>query len=90
MTEKKYEFNNNPWAEGITWFWYNDAEIFEYTQDDFDKKAKELAGRGITMVLTFSLTHFRLGFYPYWKEINECIRKIVVACHKYGIRVVEH
>lgn len=80
----------NPWSEAFTWFWYNDAEIFEYSQEDFDKKAKELAERGITIVLTFSLTHFRLGFYPYWKEINECIRKIVVACHKYGIKVVEH
>ena len=82
--------NRNPWSETFTWFWYNDAEIFEYTQEDFDKKAKELYERGITIVLTFSLTHFRLGFYPYWKEINECIRKIVVACHKYGIKVVEH
>ncbi len=90
MNEIIREMNNNTWAEGITWYWYNDAEIFEYTDEDFDRKAKELAERGVTMVLTFSLTHFRLGFYPYWKEINACIAKIVKSCHKYGIRVVEH
>ena len=90
MTEEIREMNMNPWEQGITWFWYNDAEIFQFTQEDFDRKAKDLADKGITIVLTFSFTHFRLGFYPYWNEINECIRKIVLACHKYGIRVVEH
>ncbi|MBR4952994.1 MAG: hypothetical protein IKZ30_00605, partial [Oscillospiraceae bacterium] len=53
-------------------------------------KAKELHDRGVAIALSFSLTHFRIGYYPYWKEINECIRKMVVACHKYGIKLVEH
>ena len=79
-----------PWSQGFVWLWYNDPEIFQFTQEDFDQKAKELSERGVTIALTFSLTHFRLGFYPYWKQINECIRKMVVACHKFGIRVVEH
>ena len=82
--------NTEPWSQAFVWLWYNDREIFKYTQEDFDQKAAELAERGITVALTFSLTHFRLGFYPYWKEINECIRKMVVACHKVGIRIVEH
>ena len=82
--------NTEPWSQAFVWLWYNDREIFKYTQEDFDQKARELAERGITVALTFSLTHFRLGFYPYWKEINECIRKMVAACHKVGIRVVEH
>lgn len=82
--------NNNPWAEAYTWLWYNDEEIFNYTQEDWDNKAKELHERGVTIALSFSLTHFRIGYYPYWKEINECIRKMVVACHKYGIKLVEH
>lgn len=90
MPETERKMNLNPWEQGITWFWYNDAEIFKYTQEDYDRKAKELADRGVTIVLTFSFTHFRIGFYPYWKQINESIRKIVIACHKYGIRVVEH
>lgn len=79
-----------PWAQNFTWLWYNDKEIFEDTQQDFDRRAQELANRGITMVLTFSLTHFRFGYYPYWDEINECIRKMTIACHKVGIRIVEH
>ena len=83
-------FNLRPWEQAIAYFWYNDAEIFRFTQEDFDKRAKDFADRGVTMVETFSFTHFRLGFYPYWNEIAECIRKIVIACHKYGIRVVEH
>ncbi len=80
----------NPWEERFAWFWYNDDEIFKYTEEDFDRRARELHERGVTVIITFSLTHFRIGYYPYWKEINECIRKIAVACHKYGIRVVEH
>lgn len=90
MVKHTYKMNTSPWEQGITWFWYNDAEIFEYSQEDFDNKARDLAEKGITIVLTFSFTHFRLGFYPYWNEINACIRKIVKACHKFGIRVVEH
>ena len=90
MNENQYQMNLNPWEQGFCWFWYNDDEIFHYTQEDFDARARELADAGITIILTFSLTHFRLSYYPYWEEINECLRKIVVACHKYGIRVVEH
>ena len=90
MNEIKREMNLEPWEQGFCWFWYNDKEIFEYTQEDFDARAKELADSGITIILTFSLTHFRLSYYPYWEELNECLRKIVCACHKYGIRVVEH
>ena len=33
---------------------------------------------------------FRLGYYPYWREINACIERLVSACHRYGIRVIEH
>ncbi|MBQ8004558.1 MAG: hypothetical protein IJ299_05660, partial [Oscillospiraceae bacterium] len=88
--EKKSLALINPWEEKFAWFWYNDDEIFKYTEEDFDRRARELHERGVTVIITFSLTHFRIGYYPYWKEINECIRKIATACHKYGIRVVEH
>ncbi len=90
MSEIKREMNLNPWEQSFCWFWYNDDEVFQYTQEDFDARVKELADSGITIILTFSLTHFRLSYYPYWEDLNECLRKIVVACHKYGIRVVEH
>ena len=90
METMEKEMNLNPWEQGFCWFWYNDEEIFQYTQEDFEKRAKELAESGITIILTFSLTHFRLSYYPYWDEINACLAKLVKACHKYGIRVVEH
>ena len=90
METMEKEMNLNPWEQGFCWFWYNDEEIFQYTQEDFENKAKELADSGITIILTFSLTHFRLSYYPYWDEINACLAKLVKACHKYGIRVVEH
>lgn len=70
--------------------WYNDAEIFDYTQEDFDRKAADLHEKGVTIVITFSVTHFRFTWFPYWTEITEALRKLVAACHKYGIRVVEH
>ena len=90
MEQNYSEMNLRPWEQAIAYFWYNDDEIFHFSQEDFDRRAKDFADRGVTLVETFSFTHFRLGFYPYWDEIRECIRKIVLACHKYGIRVVEH
>jgi len=90
MGEIFREMNLNPWEQGFCWFWCNDDEIFFYTEADFERRAEELAKAGITVIMTFSLTHFRMGFYPYWKELNESLTKLVRACHKWGIRVVEH
>ena len=72
------------------WFWYNDQEILHDTQEDIDRKMAKHAAQGITHVITFSSTHFRWSFKPFWKEINDCIAKIVRAGHKYGIKVIEH
>ena len=71
-------------------FWYNQEQICHWRQEDFDRKAAEFASAGINIVMTFSSTHFRWSFYPWWKEINSALEKIVRACHKYDIRVVEH
>ena len=90
MGEIFREMNLNPWEQGFCWFWCNDDEIFYYTEEDFERRAEVLAKSGITVIMTFSLTHFRMGFYPYWKELNESLAKLVRACHKWGIRVVEH
>ena len=78
------------WRDKYTFFWYNAPEIFHWSQDDFDKKALEMHRAGITRVMTFSITHFRFCFRPFWPQIVETIGKIVKACHKYGIKVVEH
>ena len=90
MSENFRAMNLNPWEQGFCWFWCNDDEIFLYTEEDFERRAEELAKSGITVIMTFSLTHFRMGFYPYWRELNESLAKLVRACHKWGIRVVEH
>ena len=78
------------WQERFSFFWYNDEELFAYTQDDFDAKAKKFSESGITCVITFSCTHFRFTMYPYWDLIRDCLAKLTKACHKYGIKVVEH
>lgn len=71
-------------------FWYNEPEICHWKQKDFDAKAEEFAATGINIVMTFSCTHFRWNFYPWWDKINLALAKMVKACHKYNIRVVEH
>ena len=63
-------------------FWYNQQQIHHWTQEDFDRKAAEFSSAGINIVMTFSSTHFRWSFYPWWKEINAAVAKIVKACHK--------
>ena len=78
------------WDARFGFFWYNDEEIFKFSDDDFDKKAAQFADAGINIVITFSCTHFRWTMRPYWRLINDTIAKVVKSCHKYGIRVVEH
>ena len=71
-------------------FWYNQQQICHWQQEDFDRKAAEFASAGVNIVMTFSSTHFRWSFYPWWQEINAALAKVVKACHKYNIKVVEH
>lgn len=78
------------WNHSFGFFWYNDPEIFEWEQADYERKAKDFADAGINHVITFSVTHFRWSFYPYWNIINTALKKLVDACHKYGIYVTEH
>ena len=80
----------DPYEARFTFFWYDDEEIFQDTQEDLDRKLKAVADQGITHIMTFSGTHFRWSFRPWWKELNECLAKIVKAAHKYGIKVIEH
>ena len=71
-------------------FWYNEREILHWKQKDFDAKAREFAETGVNIVMTFSCTHFRWSYYPWWRQINQVLAKLVKACHKHNIRVVEH
>jgi len=74
----------------LSFIWYNDDAIFRYTDEDFDALAKSYADSGITVVMTFSCTHFRYSFFDHWDVILKCLSRLCTACHKYGIKVVEH
>ncbi len=78
------------WAERYTFIWYNAREIFHWTEEDFDRRAREMHEQGITTAITFSSTHFRFSFIPWWDDIHRCLANMVKACHKYGIKLVEH
>jgi len=87
-TEKRTAGNGK--RDKLSFIWYNDDAIFKYTDEDFDALAKSYADAGITVVMTFSCTHFRYTFFDYWDVILKCLSRLVAACHKYGIKVVEH
>ena len=72
------------------WFWYNDEEIFRDSEEDIFRKMKVMHDQGITHVITFSCTHFRISFEPWWDKIDACLRKVVKAAHSLGIKVIEH
>lgn len=78
------------WKERLSFIWYNDTEIFSFKDEDFDALARSYAESGITIVITFSSTHFRYSFAKHWDTIFACLKKLTDACHKYGIKVVEH
>lgn len=42
----------NKWEAKFGFFWYNDDELFKFTQKDFDEKAKRIADAGINIVMT--------------------------------------
>ena len=90
MNLRQLPYPKNFWEHNFGFFWYNDREIFEWNQDDFERKAKEFANAGINHVITFSISHFRFSFHKYWGLINDTLAKLVAACHKYGIYVTEH
>jgi len=81
---------NNPWTTKFAFIWYNNDEIYHFSDADFDAKARQLHENGVECVITFTATHFRWSFLPYWEEINTALKKISEACHRYGITVVEH
>ena len=80
----------DPYEARFTFFWFNDQEIFFDTQEEIDAKVGRMADQGITHLLTFSCTHFRWSFRPWWKEINACLAKIVKAAHSRGLKVIKH
>ncbi|MEN8256088.1 MAG: alpha-amylase family protein, partial [Verrucomicrobiota bacterium] len=51
--------------------------------------AKRLAGMG-TDVVVLSGRHFRLNYPEEWRQIAQNAKIIADACHKHGIKVIEH
>lgn len=82
--------NRDPWDARFGFFWYNDEEIFEDSQDDLNRKAEMFAAAGINHVITFSATHFRWSFRRHWNQITDALARVVKACHLHGICVTEH
>lgn len=70
--------------------WFKEYEIFKATDADIAKIAADFHNAGITHIMTFSTTHFRWNFVPYWPQINRAIERVVNACHALGMYVVEH
>ena len=54
-------------------YWYNEDEILLWTDADFEARAAEFAADGVNIVMTFSCTHFRWSFQPWWPQITETI-----------------
>lgn len=82
--------SSEPWETRFGFFWYNDQEIFRDTRGDLAAKAGRLAEAGINHVITFSCTHFRWSFRPWWDLLTERLALIVEVCHEHGILVTEH
>ena len=78
------------WEERYAWFRYNADEIFRWTDADFDRRIRKIAEEGATAIITYSCTHFRFSFIPWWDDILRCITRLAEACHRYGIKLVEH
>ena len=54
-----------------------------------DRRARELRDMGFTGVL-YNGRHFRLSYPEEWDEIKRHARVVADACHKVGIKVIEH
>ena len=78
------------WNDKFTFFWYNEKEIFHWSQEDFDRQAQKMHAAGITYAMTFSVTHFRWSYMQWKNQILSALQKLCNACHKAGIKVIEH
>ncbi|MEG2856987.1 MAG: hypothetical protein RR994_00010, partial [Clostridia bacterium] len=80
----------SPWSEVYGWSWINKEEVMDMTYEDFRKRAKQIHDDGVTIVIDFSMTHYRMSFGPYIDKINACLKMFADACHEYGLKLVEH
>ncbi|MBM3891015.1 MAG: hypothetical protein FJ388_18030, partial [Verrucomicrobia bacterium] len=60
-----------------------------FTPESAEKRAAEIAAAGFKAVIT-SGYHFRLNFASRDADIRRIARVIADACHKHGLKVIEH
>ena len=83
-------FENRPEYAQWGFLWINSDHIWNGTPELFDKMVQTYADAGITHIMTFGNLHFRWSYRRYFKEYNALLAQLVTACHKRGMRVVEH
>ncbi len=79
------------WNMAFTqWAGSNNADrYYTATPEYCDAKAAEIAAAGYTAVM-LSGYHFRLNFLNRGDDVRAITRTIVEACHRHGLRVIEH
>ncbi|MDD4816519.1 MAG: hypothetical protein PHI85_00925 [Victivallaceae bacterium] len=80
----------DPFRASWRFFHCDEHEIFEADDAEFDADARRMAVAGFTHVMTFSNTHFRWTFRGEWPRITEMLRRFTAACHRHGLKVIEH
>lgn len=72
------------------WAGSNDADRYYTSTPEYcDAKAAQIAAAGYTAVM-LSGYHFRLNFLERDDDVRRIARTIVEACHRHGLRVIEH
>lgn len=82
--------NDLKWNERYTWIWLYPDAVLNWTDEDFDREARAMRDNEITTAIIMHTLHFTFSFVPWLDDIVKCVSKLVQACHRYGIKVVEH
>lgn len=89
LTERNIMKQIKPWEERFGWYHYNLESVYNFTEKDYDAAAKSYYDSGITSIILFG-AHFRFSFWAYWDDIVKFITNFTKACHRYGMKVIEH
>jgi len=72
------------------WAGSNDADRhYTNTPEECEARAEAIAAAGYTAVI-LSGYHFRLNWLERDGDVREIVRMIVEACHRHGLKVIEH
>ncbi len=87
---KEWPFVRDRFQASWCWIGYDDYEIFEATDAEFEALARRLREAGFTHLGTGSWTHFRWSFRREFPQMLTMLKRLTAACHKYGLYVIEH